>query len=1401
MPDYDPDFTRIRPLHGDRRHGFEEFCTQLARRDDAPAGSRFTRIEGAGGDGGVECYWELIDGTKWGYQSKLLDRLDKKQITNSVETALRIHPTLTRYVICLPFDLSGPTGRRGSSQKAKWESYVAEWQQLASDCGLTVSFELWAESELIDRLVKIDPTGGRRRFWFDQEILSTEWFQNHIADAASDAEPRYHPQLNVKVPISTQLGAFGETPSWKRDYSRRLRRLEKEISLWRQAADRRATGLGKSRMVAAAPLLEVAHSQLSELVTGQGPDRVALRDTVHAALEIVRQAQAVLHEELEAQHGEGVASSASFRQFHAEYQGDFPAGDLDRARDLSKWLSDELRFVASAALAAIGQRTLLITGTAGAGKTHLICDAAEQRLADGLLSVVVLGEKLQAGDVSDQIRRILGLPGDLSRDQMLAALDTAAESSGSPLILFLDALNERTPRDDWRKDLSSFVKQVLRFPNLRLCLSCRSTYLDAVLPSGLELPQVEHHGFAGVELKAILRFFAWWKLDPPTVPLLQPEFFNPLFLRMLCTGLSRRGSAGLTEQPPSLREVVGLLLESSEEEAGDRLDIDPRNRLVHRAVDAVIAEMRRRQSLRLPWVAAAEIVNGLLPGRSRSESLLDFLLREGILREIQVSSTGSADEVMFGFERLGEFLLGEALVTEVTSGGDLENVFTTRDEIAATSGSAAGLNEALAILLPEAIGRELFDVDPAGESEELLRLTVRSLPWRSPGSMSKRTDSLLRGAIGQVSDPTAALDEAFALAARANHPLGSAFLEDLFSPLDLAHRDQLLCPFLHRSWTDMGAVYRLSTWAVEPGLGKPTAETTLAWASALAWCCAAADRRPRDHATMGMVALLERRSEVIAPLLERFLPVNDDYIVERVLLAAYGALIRANNAESSRAAAAVVYESLFAKAPPLNALIRDHGRSIIELAEHQDALPDIDFARCRPPYGSRLPTDLLRSEEAEASLENVGTPGNSQLSQPPDDGPAWRRVWHSVTDDDFGKKTMSAALDIDRRRRLSLLACKHWLLAEVNRTGFDSPFDNYDGYMLHQFGGGRARPAWAERVGKKYQWIALYRLIGLVADNVPLDLDPWEPEPPPELPPPLQASGERNLDPTFVARSVATDHLAAAWWHPVAIDFHPELAPVDWLDLKEFPENVDQIALTDAGGTQWLTLQAYVELDDRVDRADSESERRLYRAQLRSYLVARKRSERLWRWLRKQDLTEQRLPEGLSGIPYVFAGEYPWSTQALHNVASEGAYLDIPLPMLPTVHEQLFEFEFDCYHDETIQLLVPAPQILAGRELRWDGLDGYRDPSGQRRLFAPSLTEPGPMALLAERESFTQWLEENDLDIVWTTIAEINWIPQGFGTIHDLGYAVCSRAHRLRSSATNPQESKGITRRIRPSAT
>ncbi len=112
-----------------------------------------------------------------------------------------------------------------------------------------------------------------------------------------------------------------------------------------------------------------------------------------------------------------------------------------------------------------------------------------------------------------------------------------------------------------------------------------------------------------------------------------------------------------------------------------------------------------------------------------------------------------------------------------------------------------------------------------------------------------------------------------------------------------------------------------------------------------------------------------------------------------------------------------------------------------------------------------------------------------------------RRLRHSVEHDDFAVYTMTSALKDRRRPDFDLSAAKRWIIREVERMGFNGArFDAYDTYMLSRYGGGRGRPGWAERVGKKYQWLALYWLVGLVEDHVPLVPDRWE-DPPAGAPP------------------------------------------------------------------------------------------------------------------------------------------------------------------------------------------------------------------------------------------------------------------------------------------------------------
>ena len=72
----------------------------------------------------------------------------------------------------------------------------------------------------------------------------------------------------------------------------------------------------------------------------------------------------------------------------------------------------------------------------------------------------------------------------------------------------------------------------------------RSTYQSVVLQAGrLDHAAVLHHtGFADRVPEAMERFFDAHGLQQPRVPLLTPEFANPLFLKLYCESLRDMGN-------------------------------------------------------------------------------------------------------------------------------------------------------------------------------------------------------------------------------------------------------------------------------------------------------------------------------------------------------------------------------------------------------------------------------------------------------------------------------------------------------------------------------------------------------------------------------------------------------------------------------------------------------------------------------------------------------------------------------------------------------------------------------------------------------------------------------------------------------------------------------------------
>lgn len=103
------EFEKINGFQSGRQYSFEELICQLAHKESPSSSAVFRRVEGAGGDGGVECYWLLDNDSKIGYQAKFFLRtreIDWEQIDRSVQQALLTHPTLVEYVVALPCNLT-----------------------------------------------------------------------------------------------------------------------------------------------------------------------------------------------------------------------------------------------------------------------------------------------------------------------------------------------------------------------------------------------------------------------------------------------------------------------------------------------------------------------------------------------------------------------------------------------------------------------------------------------------------------------------------------------------------------------------------------------------------------------------------------------------------------------------------------------------------------------------------------------------------------------------------------------------------------------------------------------------------------------------------------------------------------------------------------------------------------------------------------------------------------------------------------------------------------------------------------------------------------------------------------------------------------------------------------------
>lgn len=1359
------DYSKIRGKESGQRQSFEELVCQLACLDKQDTTAQFQRVDGSGGDGGVEAYWLFEDGSKVGYQAKFFCRagaIGWGQIDKSVKQALQYHPTLKKYIIAIACNLTdtGDSDKRIGARQY-WNSYKLEWEKQRAETGLpAVDFTLWSAADLDRRLVKPNAE-GLRYYWFRDTELSLDWFKRQVNLATASLEERYHAQDHVEVgierlfkvmlrddDIKTEITTAQEAVAKANILSRSMGGLpadEIRIDLFNLKIHAFSLSEQTPALNATAPWFDPSYtSSLDAALKCLQP----LRSWCWKYSKFITGRDGILERDLE-------------RFFQAVTR-------------LEKAVTDLRKLLSSSDFAAEQQRVALLAGRAGAGKSHLLGRIADKAVAEGRPVILVLGHQISSQDLWGQIIERLAL-GRLAADVFLQAFDAASQAAGKRGLFLVDAINEGAGSRFWRGEIASVLHRFAQFPNIVLVITCRTEYVPYALTDSVlgRLPPFEIRGFETYEEQANAArvYMNRQGLSQPSTPWMGAEFVNPLFLRSACLALKREGVTQFPKGFKGARKIFNFYLDSvakhlsAYHEGGDEL-IGPTRRALQLIAHQMVVERRDH----LPRVQAFRIAEETFIEFSppAGERWFEVLRRNGLLRVDPLPLTEDDDTdapvtevVRFSFQRFQDHLMAEVLLQGVSDISDaLETgVLAFIHQNGKVNSMWLGLVEALCIQIPERFKMEFLDALPPQSQRwrpigELKRLFVESLRWRSSEAFSERTRALFYSVLLRDAE---AFDVVIELAVVSDHPWNARVLHTTLMRKSLVERDTSWSVHINRCSTDAGSTLdKLYKWCLLEQSDHTDREVQYLCSIVVTWLLTSSNRLVRDLATKALVSLLIARQDLYSILCEDFSGLDDMYVWERLHAAAYGACCNDPDPVRLRVFATTAYRHVFdTDGAPLCLLLRDYARRMVELAVTASCLDTVvDPGKCQPPYQSAPPqlnvTQAMLDQSVAHAGDNeieaacMGTFASNEIK------PTVEYFLNTHI------KSGCSATDYSLSSVINHEDAQRWIAKRAYDLGWS--VEKFPPDESQDFGYPGSRPV-VERIAEKYQWMALNELLCRLADNHELDVYP---EPGAYLAP-ADIGFQRDIDPTLLCTGAGDRH-SDDWVFipPLAFEHDEDQDLMEW-PARDNPADLlpQLVSRTDPDGKEWWVMhewRALSNLDNKYDVFQQGLRQQEFRWIL-PVIVKQKESARFINLLRLQgtlDISRWRAPTYTS-TTYFREAPCPQQHWLIHKFPT-GKPVEYALP----TYGFHWEYELDLSIAHGVNAQLPAAWL--SRELALVPLLNdhrrYVDPSGEAR-FLNGHRYGGDNYALCDKAFFQEYLARNELQCLWIFSGERSVWPEG----------------------------------------
>ena len=1316
------DFRNIRQWRGSQHQAFEELCYQL--RDPTPKGAELVKTGNP--DGGFEWYVTLRNGTQWGWQAKYSFDTDSllKGMEKSLKTVVEKRPNCRRLTFCIPFDLpdAAEPGKRKSARQ-KFEDRKQSWASRIPGAD-RVRIDLWSEGDILQRLVHHPGQRGITRFFWDKEVFSPEWCAHRMSIAHDTAGRRYTPELHVDLPVSFALEGLAMSET----YWRRLRHVRNLVlrAVERIQASRYA-GLGVTNQLRQfkKKMDEWQHATPEQTTLPQRLEQSALLGLTQGCMDFIRDVDPPRppqgQEKRRQQHRVTEERILSLSHY---------------LRRVESGLREFQELLLSDASEAAANGALILEGSAGQGKTHLFCDMGDRAVKAGQPAVVILGGSLSGRDVWSEIAKQLGLA-DVGSDELVSAMQTAAEASNAPFLLLVDALNESANPAAWQEELPRLLAEVAHNPWVSVAVSVRSTFLSMVLPEGglNNVTKVEHRGFDGRELEATERFFDAFGLEQPRIPLLTPEFTNPLFLKLYCESLHGMGLSAPPLGEAHLSQTFERYLKWKEQRIAQHLKMDLALCQVQAAIDGFSKALVEANSDNLPYENASNLIDSFGHERHQwPDTLFGQLLSEGVLSKDLVWDFAAKERrqvVRFTYQQFADYQVVSILLGPFGSDAEsLGRALLPGEPLRQTLLDAPpSWIEALSVLVPERFGIELldtadWDLEPYTDAVWTSAL-LKSICVRRPSAVTERTNKLL--ADDRESDPyleSPMLEIWLSVATQPQHLLNAHSLHETLKEIPMPDRDVAWSLPTYYTLDDGGPLDRLIRWASRSQRPDCPSDVVELAAITLVWTFTSPNRILRDYATKALSRLLSAHLSVLPTLIPRFAGVNDPYVIERLAVACHGAVLCGGTVEPQTVVhvAEELKRVVFADDQPPNLITRDAVRGIYEWCFHHGWVDEQVYSELKPPYSSAAPSEPPTEEHIRQDYD-VRYPEAPQVKRPYGD------LLMSVFGmGDFGRYVIEPAMHHftrhplasviqpkDERNMFSANWGQRWVFQRVISLGWNPrDFAEFD-QRVNYWSASRTEHK-PERFGKKYQWIAFQELVARISDNFHMvshydgepetykgpwqllsrDVDPTLP------PPPRTRSSDDDIE---VGKTFAED--SSRWWVPDGPRYRDDDPPAGegwgtgWGDIPEFEPLVRR---RDHDGSTWVVLHAWYNWRNTA----TQPRRRELWSHIYSWLVRPEQRYAVVEYIQHRSLMNNLMPGGTRCSDEAYLGELPWAmsknaeADVWEHITERGTWKITGLEVSPTWEEYNWEGNIlDCSMDHGVLARYPGPILFDAGNLVW----------------------------------------------------------------------------------------------------